>query len=146
MSKFIKEWKKVLESDLHYIVNELREEIQTPAVILLEGELGAGKTTLAQYIAGKNLLSPTYSILSECQSVVHADFYRLESAEELIHLELPLYLEQKDYFIAEWGERWIDQLATLVPDHFNYYLIRIETHEGKNTRDYRLSSINPLLP
>lgn len=98
LEKNLKVWKKVLESDLQYIVNELKDEIQAPAVIFLDGPLGVGKTTLAQYFCGKNTLSPTYSILSESDQVLHADFYRIEHADEFTHLEINLYLEKRLFF------------------------------------------------
>lgn len=126
MKKIIKEWKKVLESDLPYIVNEIKEDVQIPAIIFLEGEVGAGKTTFCQYFSGKKMLSPTYSILSEGPNLLHADFYRIESPEEFVHLELNLYLEKKDYFLAEWGLKWLDQLLPLLPEQINYYLLKID--------------------
>lgn len=145
--KKLKTWKKVLESDLHYIVNELKEEVQTPSVIFLEGDVGAGKTTFCQYFSGKNILSPTYSILSEADNILHADFYRVESSDEFAHLELNLYLEKKDYFLAEWGLRWLDSLVPLIPENFYYYKIKLEepNTNDKNLRDILLFQINPLL-
>jgi len=152
MEKLVKNWKKALESDLQYITGELKEEIQTPAVIFLEGNLGAGKTTLCQYFCDKQVLSPTYAILSEYHNILHADFYRIEHSDEFVHLELAPYLEGKEYFFAEWGLRWIDQLVALVPDHYHYYKIKIEEStdqairpiDRKNLRDISLHVINPL--
>ena len=64
--KLIREWKKVYQSDLPYIVYELKDLAQVPAVVVLEGTLGAGKTTFTQaFIGEEGTLSPTYSILSE---------------------------------------------------------------------------------
>lgn len=145
--KNLKVWKKVLESDLHYIVNEIKEEVQTPAVIFLEGEVGVGKTTLCQYFSGKNVLSPTYSILSETDNILHADFYRIENADEFSHLEINLYLEKKDYFLAEWGIRWIDFLVPQIPDNFHYYKIKLDEPnlKEKNLRDIYLYQVNHLL-
>jgi len=147
MEKLIKEWKKVLESDLGYIVNELKEEFQVPALIFLEGSLGAGKTTLCQYFCGKQMLSPTYSILSDWHNVLHADFYRIEKSEEITFLELSLYLEGKDYFFAEWGMRWMDQIVKQLPDHYSYYKLQLTQVEGSEAtqRHLKLYSINPLL-
>lgn len=147
LEKNLKVWKKVLESDLQYIVNELKDEIQAPAVIFLDGPLGVGKTTLCQYFCGKNTLSPTYSILSESENVLHADFYRIEHSDEFTHLEINLYLEKKDYFLAEWGIRWIDLLVPLIPENFQYYRIQIRESEAQesNLRDISLYHVNPLI-
>src|SRR6478609_1911877 len=101
--KLVREWKKVYRSDLPYIVYELKDLAKVPAMIILEGDLGAGKTTFTQFFAGeKETLSPTYSILSESKNLVHADFYRIEKNEEVLQLEVPLYLEDKQYFFVEW--------------------------------------------
>jgi len=145
--KNLKIWKKVLESDLQYIVNELKDEIQAPAVIFLDGPLGVGKTTLCQYFCGKNMLSPTYSILSESENILHADFYRIENVDEFTHLEINLYLEKKDYFFAEWGIRWLDVLVPVVPESFQYYKIKMQDSgaDDKNLRDITLYHVNPLL-
>jgi tRNA threonylcarbamoyladenosine biosynthesis protein TsaE len=145
--KNLKIWKKVLESDLQYIVNELKDEIQAPAVVFLEGPLGSGKTTLCQYFCGRQTLSPTYSILSETDNILHADFYRVEKSDEFTHLEINLYLDKKDYFFAEWGIRWLDVLVPMVPEHFQYYKIKLQDSgvEEKNLRDITLYHVNPLL-
>ena len=46
--KLVKEWKKVLESDYQYVVNEIKGEVEGPSVIFLEGPVGIGKTTFAR--------------------------------------------------------------------------------------------------
>ena len=100
--KLIREWKKVYKSDLSYIVYELKDLAKVPAMIILEGDLGAGKTTFIQNFIGEGeTLSPTYSILSECKNFLHADLYRVEKNEELFQLEIQMYLEGKQYFFVE---------------------------------------------
>ena len=94
----IRSWKKVLESDLANIATELKEVVQPPCVIILDGPVGAGKTTFTRAFLDKaSATSPTYSIINEVDNIVHADLYRIEKKEELIHLEIPMYLEEKDY-------------------------------------------------
>ena len=44
-----------------------------------------------------DIFSPTYSIVNENRDPP-TDFYRIESSEEILHLELPLYAENKNYF------------------------------------------------
>ena len=100
-------WKKAFEADLDYICLELRDLVETPACIILNGPVGAGKTTFVQFFS-KNLnkseinlkgpsrggedlsevTSPTYSIVNEQGQIAHADFYRLERMEDIIHLVL----------------------------------------------------------
>jgi tRNA threonylcarbamoyladenosine biosynthesis protein TsaE len=84
-------------------------------VILLSGELGAGKTTLARAIARGvgvrgAIPSPTYNLLFRYigdadREVVHVDLYRLENEHEVWALgwsELP---GDRDIILIEWGER-----------------------------------------
>lgn len=131
--KLMREWKKVFRSDLSYIVYELKDLAKVPALIILEGDLGAGKTTFVQSFLGESdssTLSPTYSILSECKSVLHADFYRLEKNEDIIQLELPIYLEDKQYFFVEWGMKFARRLVREIPENFSLYLLEIVINEG----------------
>lgn len=146
--KLIREWKKVYRSDLSYIVYELKDLTKVPAMIILEGPLGAGKTTFTQMFMGENeTLSPTYSILSENKNILHADFYRLEKNEEILQLELPIYLEDKQYFFVEWGMKFSRRIMRELPENFNSYLLEIvinpqnESPEGPS-RNFFLSSIH----
>lgn len=129
--KLIREWKKVYKSDLSYIVYELKDLAKVPAMIILEGDLGAGKTTFTQAFIGENeTLSPTYSILSECKTFLHADLYRIEKNEEILQLELPVYLEDKQYFFVEWGLKFGRRLMRELPENYSSYLLEIRINEA----------------
>ena len=83
--KLIREWKKVYKSDLSYIVYELKDLAKVPAMVILDGDLGAGKTTFTQaFVGDAEILSPTYSILSENKGILHADLYRIEKNEDIL--------------------------------------------------------------
>ncbi len=145
--KLIKEWKKAKLADLVYVVSELKEVLELPAVIILTGEVGAGKTTLVQSFTDlPETTSPSYSLINEFGDVLHADFYRLKDREELIHLELPLYLEGKNYFFVEWGIDYLADIKRELGFDFNYYELSIDIYESKqlNTafRTYSLKSID----
>lgn len=125
--KIVREWKKVYKSDLPYIVYEMKDLAKVPAMIILEGDLGAGKTTFTQFFVGeKEILSPTYSILSENKNIVHADFYRLEKNEEILQLEIPIYLEDKQYFFVEWGMKFVKRVVRELPENWTPYLLEIK--------------------
>lgn len=125
--KLVREWKKVFRSDLAYIIYELKDLAKVPCMIVLEGELGAGKTTFTQHFVGdKEMLSPTYSILSENKNVLHADFYRIEKNEEVLQLELPVYLEDKQYFFVEWGMKFARRIIRELPETWTPYLLEIK--------------------
>jgi tRNA threonylcarbamoyladenosine biosynthesis protein TsaE len=146
--KLIREWKKVFKSDLSYIVYELKDIMKVPAMIILEGDLGAGKTTFTQAFLGQGeTLSPTYSILQECKTALHADLYRIEKSEEILQLELPIYLEDKQYFFVEWGMKFVTRLFRELPENFSIYLLEISMNEGATdisheaSRNFTLSSL-----
>ena len=128
--KLIRQWKKVFQTDLSYISYELKELVNSPALIILDGPLGAGKTTFAKsFVTDGDTLSPSYSILSESNFVLHADLYRIETREEIIHLELELYLENKNFFLVEWGKLHYRSLVKEIPENFEHYLLRIDVND-----------------
>ena len=147
--KLIREWKKVYKSDLPYIVYEMKDLTKAPSMVILEGELGAGKTTFVQVFVGdKEILSPTYSILSETKNILHADFYRLEKNEEILQLELPIYLEEKQYFFVEWGMKFFRRVVRELPENWNSYVLEININTGNDqsiegpSRNFSLSSLH----
>lgn len=147
MKKNIRHWKKVFESDLGYVTYELKEHINKPAVVILNGEIGAGKTTFVKtFLSDKAATSPTYTLINESGDSVYADFYRLESPVEITQLELGLYLEGKNYFLVEWGEKFLKYLSAEIPEEFTFYQLDIfinHTSEISSipSRDFYLSSL-----
>ena len=80
---------------------QLAEKLKAGDVILLEGELGAGKSELARGVAKglgvlETVTSPSFTILNVYESgripLYHFDWYRLESEEELYELGMDEYL------------------------------------------------------
>lgn len=137
----VRTWKKVLESDLANIATEMKEVIEPPSVIILDGPVGAGKTTFTKvFLDRKGTASPTYSIINEVDNLLHADLYRIEKKEELIHLEIPMYLEEKDYFLIEWGMPYLPQLQRIIGDEFKFYQLKIEINEN-NSRNFFLTKL-----
>ncbi len=150
--KSIREWKKVFEPDLGYIAYELKDMIEAPSVIILNGPMGSGKTTFTKVFVSETdprskTLSPSYSVLSETPNILHGDFYRLKSADEIIHLELELYLEDKRFFLVEWGEKYIHALTREVPEDYSFYQLDISINENSDensqqSRNFELFSIS----
>lgn len=134
----LRTWKKVYENDLDNIVHEMKEVISTPAVILLSGPVGAGKTTFTKSFVGlsADVTSPTYSLINENGKTAHADFYRLQHPNELVHLELELYLEDKDYFLVEWGKSFLSDLKRFVSDEFLFYECEITVNEPSEANSF----------
>jgi tRNA threonylcarbamoyladenosine biosynthesis protein TsaE len=145
--KEIRQWKKVLLSDLSYVAFELKEVIEKPSVIILNGIVGAGKTTFVKsFLEDSKVTSPTYSVINETVDAVYADFYRLKDISEISALEIPLYLEGKNYFLVEWGEKFLRPLTREIPEEFNFYFLDIVIHqpispEQSEARDFFLFSL-----
>ena len=140
-------WKKVFESDLSYIAYELKESTEKPALIILEGPLGAGKTTFVKsFVEDEDAISPTYSVINDLGTVLHADFYRVKNREEIIQLELELYMDAKDYFFVEWGKQHLNSLLKEISEDYSVYLMEISinehTDDSAESRNYTLYSIS----
>jgi tRNA threonylcarbamoyladenosine biosynthesis protein TsaE len=115
---------------------KLAESLKAGDVILLEGELGAGKSEFARGVAGglgvlETVTSPSFTILNVYESgripLYHFDWYRLEDAGELYELGMDEYLGGDGIALVEWPERCPDA----VPE--DCLRIRIAA-EGENTR------------
>ena len=91
------------------------------SIVALEGELGAGKTTLVQAIArglgvAEPASSPTYALVHRYAGrrgpVFHLDCYRLRSPDEAADLDWEGVLAEGDAVLVEWPERagpWLPQ-------------------------------------
>jgi tRNA threonylcarbamoyladenosine biosynthesis protein TsaE len=93
----------------------IARELPPKAVVLLIGNLGAGKTTLAKGIvsglgaaAPDDVSSPTFALIHEYgnEPVYHVDLYRLEKPEETATLGLEEIFERDAVVLIEWGERF----------------------------------------
>jgi len=83
-------------------------------IILINGEMGAGKTTLIkQILEGLNVVdnisSPTFSIINEYKTkgqdiIYHMDLYRINRLEELEGIGFFEYLDSGNLCFIEWGE------------------------------------------
>lgn len=139
-------WRKAYECDLESLVLELKDLIKKPAIVILSGPMGSGKTTFTRAFTSvveplSQASSPTYAVINEGTKMVHADFYRLESDEEVLHLELPLYLQSKDYFLVEWGKQFLRRLSLEVPEGFSFYELKIEI-VAEGIRNFELLDIS----
>ena len=85
-----------------------------PLVVALAGDLGAGKTTLAQAICGgygvtEPVTSPTFAIVHRYEAprspVYHLDLYRLEKPSELVNIGWDEIVMSHALVIVEWPER-----------------------------------------
>ena len=94
---------------------QLAPYAQPPCLVLLEGDLGSGKTTLAKGIVSglgaareEDVTSPSFTLVHEYGEdprVYHADLYRVEDAPGLATLGLDELMGQRATVLIEWGER-----------------------------------------
>jgi tRNA threonylcarbamoyladenosine biosynthesis protein TsaE len=97
----------------HALGRALGELAQAGDIILLEGELGAGKTAFTQGIGlglgvAATINSPTFTILKEYEGrrpLYHFDLYRLDEPDELYELGFEDYFRDDGVCVVEWAER-----------------------------------------
>jgi tRNA threonylcarbamoyladenosine biosynthesis protein TsaE len=128
---------------------ELARQLQRPALILLIGNLGAGKTTLTKGIVeglgvapADEVSSPTYTVIHEYGSdVYHIDLYRLETAHQVAMLGLDEMFDRGAIMLIEWGEGYREVLPSREPIE-----VSIESSGDKRRGDERTISITRTLP
>ena len=102
----------------------LSDILQPPCIVLLEGDLGSGKTTLVKGIAAgigaashDEVTSPSFTLVHQYggpsgihdkqskPSVIHVDLYRIENPREIESLGLDEFFAGASTILIEWGER-----------------------------------------
>jgi len=98
--------------------NRIGKLITLGDILLLSGELGTGKTCLAQGIAlglgiTDYVTSPSFVLIKEYHgrlSMYHVDLYRLDNSEEIVNLGLDDYFYDRGVSVIEWAEKGLDVL------------------------------------
>jgi len=95
----------------------LAAELRPPQLVVLSGDLGAGKTTLIKGIAEgfraasqEKVTSPTFTLIHEYRgpgvNVYHVDLYRIDTQRELDTLALDDFFDESSVVLIEWGEKF----------------------------------------
>jgi tRNA threonylcarbamoyladenosine biosynthesis protein TsaE len=95
----------------------LAELLAPPKLVLLRGDLGAGKTTLVKGIASafgaaseEDVTSPTFTLVHEYRgplaTLYHIDLYRVDTLRQLETLGLDDLITQNSILLIEWGEKF----------------------------------------
>lgn len=95
----------------------LIELLSPPKLVLLRGDLGAGKTTLVKGIATafdaaseEDVTSPTFTLIHEYRgpraNLFHIDLYRIDTPRELDTLALDDLRDENSILLIEWGEKF----------------------------------------
>ncbi len=125
------------------IGEQLSAKCKAGDVIVLSGDLGAGKTQLAKGFAKglgvtDEITSPTFNIMSEYKGtkldLLHFDLYRLETPKELDDIDYFANLESGAVCLVEWGDKFEDVMPK------NYVQIYIETLNAEVTEEERALS------
>jgi len=95
----------------------LAELLAPPKLVLLRGDLGAGKTTLVKGLAAafeaapeEDVTSPTFTLVHEYHgpraNLYHIDLYRIDTLRELETLALDDLRSEDSILLIEWGEKF----------------------------------------
>jgi tRNA threonylcarbamoyladenosine biosynthesis protein TsaE len=123
----------------------LNYELKTTSVLLLQGDLGAGKTTLTKKLLSqrgisKEVSSPTFNIVNtykteEGFNVHHFDLYRIKHIEELDEIGFWEYLDSGDLCLIEWPE--------IIEDYLDIEYLKLQIkHCGEQQRQYMLMKLS----
>ena len=119
------DWQKVVEDILPHLKHP---------ILILKGNLGAGKTMFTQFLmqnlgSSDEVSSPTYSLVNEYDTpkgkVFHFDLYRLKNIEEAYDMGIEEYLDNAFLCIIEWPEIYEEELEGL-----NYHEMKISHNDG----------------
>jgi tRNA threonylcarbamoyladenosine biosynthesis protein TsaE len=121
---------------------ELAKELIRPVTVLLIGDLGAGKTTLAKGIveglgaANQNdVSSPTFTLIHEYgDHVYHIDLYRLDTEAQVVGLGLQELLDRDAVVLVEWGERF--------PSIWPMDRVEVEIRAIDDAREFTITRLN----
>lgn len=112
------------------IAKELIDAYGAQPVWVFHAPMGAGKTTLISTICKTmgvedSISSPTFSLMNEYQAgkktIVHMDWYRIETEEEAARAGLVAAIEEADYCFIEWPEK----APGIVPENALHITIEI---------------------
>jgi tRNA threonylcarbamoyladenosine biosynthesis protein TsaE len=95
----------------------LSGELKPGSIVLLRGDLGAGKTTMVKGIAegfqaarAEDVTSPTFTLIHEYRgpevTLYHIDLYRIDTQRELDTLALDDLMTSQSILLIEWGEKF----------------------------------------
>ena len=129
-------------SDTHQAAESVAEIVKSGDLILLVGDLGAGKTAFTQGFGAslgvkEAITSPTFTLARTYQGTLeihHLDVYRIDQIEEVRDLALPELFEGNSVTLIEWG----DQIISALPkDHLE---ISFEYGEADSARVITISA------
>ena len=127
--------------DTDALAARIAEKLKGGEIILLNGNLGAGKTTFTKGLAkalgvDEAVTSPTFTFMKEYHGrldLYHFDMYRVEDEDELYELGLNEYLYMRGVCVIEWNK---------FKDIKNYIRIDIHVCDDGETREFFIDNID----
>lgn len=117
-------------ADLPAAASVLMEEMGQEAIVLFEGPMGAGKTTLIKELCRQmgvqeNVSSPTFALVNEYEAaqgnlIYHFDFYRINEEREALAIGALEYFDSGHTCLIEWP----GMIPSILPEH--YLLVKLE--------------------
>ncbi len=124
-------------SGLDQVARAVVESLDGRNIVLLNGEMGAGKTTLVSAIAAElgsedSVSSPTFAIVNEYlgrddMRIYHFDMYRINSIAEALDFGVEEYLSSSDLCLVEWAQR----IEPLLPERVMMVNIEVLSPEKR---------------
>lgn len=114
-------------------------------IILLAGDLGAGKTAFAQGFGAAlgvdmPITSPTFTLVNQYRGrleLFHLDVYRLDQVDEVLDLGLAEMLDEGGVTVIEWGDTIIPALPA------DFLEVRMRIGEGDDDRMFEIQMVGP---
>ncbi len=115
MNKFVS---SILE--LNNVATEFASTLKSGDIVLLNGDLGAGKTHFVKAVAKyfnveEDVISPTFPIVLEYEgdeNIFHFDLYRIESELDLRGIGFDEYMSRDGICFIEWGSKFPNSIPT----------------------------------
>ncbi len=135
------------ENETRRIAADFARLLHPGDVVVLKGELGAGKTVVVKAIAKAlgydgPVTSPSFTLLNVYYtpkfSIYHFDFYRIQSEAEALGIGADEYIYGDGICLIEWPEK----VQNLLPDRYYEFFIRIPDYaEDPNRREIRIQEM-----
>jgi len=132
-------------ADLPAAASVLIEQARQEPVILFEGPMGAGKTTLIKEVCRQlgvqeNVSSPTFALVNEYEAsegklIYHFDFYRINDEREALNIGALEYFDSGRMCLIEWPS----MIKSLLPEH--YLLVNLQPAADSETRTMTLNQV-----
>ena len=146
--EILKEEKNISLDDIKNIAEYLKSILKDGDIIIMDGNLGFGKTTfvriLSRLMESEDIVSsPSFTLINEYDIILngeesilrHVDLYRLDSKEELDNIGFKDKIRENGITMIEWGDKFKDYFE---PPYYVFEICR----EEEDSRLYRISLVS----